>query len=99
MKTKETLTNDEVVVADTQFKDVILIQTLNSLYKFAVVEASKRYGRLRGGAFRESSVEVCLCVPSLKVGTSARLFVRSGQTCKFLKTSIIKRLTLIRNAA
>ena len=94
MKTTE-LTKDEVVATDVQFNDVILIQTLNSLYRFSVARAGF-YGRLIGGIFRECAVEAAICAPSLRVGSAVRLLISSGSKSKLMTTSTIKSLTHIR---
>lgn len=97
VNTEATFTKDEISLADIRTTDVILIQTLNSVYQLLVIDPVKSYAVLNGGAFRECAVDAFLCQSfKLKVGSRARLLICLGNELKSLITSTITNLTHIR---
>lgn len=97
MHTENACARNEVAFDEIATTDVILIQTLNSLYRFSVTDPNIFQGDLLGGPFKENSIEAVLCAPKLSVGFSARLFIGSGDDHKMLRTSRVISLTHIKN--
>lgn len=86
----------EVCYDDIRSRDVLLIETLNSLYRFSVIDAVKHYGILVGGIFKDRPVMGFLCRASaLRLGERAMFLVGSKGYLKFITTSAITGLTHI----
>ena len=96
MERETTATKKEVSFDDIRSRDVLLIETLNGLYKFSVIDSVKHYGILVGGIFKDRPVIGFLCRASeLRHGERAKFLVRTKGYVEFITTSAITGLTHI----
>lgn len=96
METDTIPTKSEISFDAIRTDDVLLIRTLNGLYRFSVSDSVRRYGTLIGGVFKDRPVDGYLCrIQSLKQGSRAHFMVRAEDRLRFITTSIIIELTHI----
>ena len=100
---------EEIVLNEINTTDRILIRTQNSEYRFAVVDAESRRGKLSGGPLGSESQDATLAgvligshgnagsdTSTLKIDCCAIFYVNVGTKLKRLTTSAITNLILIR---
>lgn len=98
METETRPAGNEMFFDDIDTTDVLLIRTLNSLYRFSITDPATRCGVLIGGDFGDCPTSALLCGTSeLRVGRCALFFVESGDQYKLLKTSMITDLAHVKS--
>lgn len=100
-----------IVFEDMNAQDKLLIKTMNSEYRFSVIDPLNHKGMLSGGALGEEPQEAFLIESlirgedgatqdfrGLKTGARALFFLSCGRSIERVTTSKISSLTLIKAA-
>jgi len=100
----------EIGLADLEERDLLLIQTANSVYSFSLTDADERCGMLMGGQLGEASApallvgaqgpekgEAGVCRTRLMAGLPAVFIVASKRESRRLVTSAIKSMTHLKS--
>ena len=96
---------------DIKVDDKVVIRTLNSEYRFSVIDPRNHKGLLSGGTLGEQPREAFLIESlsndaggdlrefrGLKTGARALFYISSGRTIERVTTSVISGLTLVKAA-
>ena len=96
---------------DVGANDKVLIKTMNSEYRFAVIDPLTHTGMLSGGSFGDEPRKACLIESlgrdengalkefrGLKTGARALFYLSSGRRIERVTTSNISSLTLVKAA-
>jgi hypothetical protein len=89
---------EEVTFDVVKPTDVLVIRTINSLYRFFVTDPLRHCGLLFGGSISEEPAEAFCINSSLRVGTHASFLYGTEAQNKYMRTSNILELTHVRNA-
>jgi len=96
---------------DIRMNDKVVIRTMNSEYRFAVIDPSSHKGMLSGGSLGDEPQEAFLIESlsrgedgnwqdfrGLKTGARALFYIGTGRHLERVTTSKISRLTLVKAA-
>jgi hypothetical protein len=105
------LESTTITFEDIKAQDKVLIRTMNSEYRFAVIDPLKHKGMLSGGTLGEEPQEAFLIESlirgedgdlrdfrGLKTGGRALFYLSSGRSIERVTTSKISGLTLVKAA-
>ena len=98
MEVEATPADGVVVIGAIRPADVLMIQTINSLYTFTVTEPASFFGFLTGGVVGGTPAEVFCVTPRLRVGSQATFIMDAAGCENFIRTSNIIGLTCIKSS-
>jgi hypothetical protein len=89
---------NEISKGSFRISDMVSIHTKNSVYFFMVIDPVRAYGLAAGGVIGSRPSETFVCPPtSLKPGCKAKLLVQTASGSRFITTSTITRVELLKN--